>query len=530
MPRFERRADNRFWELHLWRDGKTLQSRTGRIGSDGRASSKKTFATKKAAAAEFKSRVQEQLAAGYERLPDYEEPATDELLEAIAADPSQAGMYLVYADWLQDKRHPRGQLIALQAARAERPTDKALLAAEKALLQKYPKLAPEKCGLCAVPSRRKLPPYATSELRWQYGFIESARLCRFLPEQAFTIRELLVELLEHPAARFLRRLELGVRLREDGVVSYADALTELARLAPKSLRSLSVVEAPPDAAELAFSTLGPVDEMLAAMPNLEVLQLGGQEVSFGTRRLGGLKRLRLVTTEPAAVKSLVDGDFPSLEQLELDCGDAPLDLAAARRLFNDARMPTLRHLALVRTARTDELVKLLVQSPLMRRLETLSLANGHLTTTDLLVKHASAFAALKTLDLSNNELSAAPKALLALFPSAVVGAQRRPGAAPVSLDALAKLSRDPGTLAKAKTLATPKVWSELSTDGELYWGLCQGSDVYEVIYEPKVMDTRCNCPRTFHGSDSCKHGVALAMLASSGHRFARGKLPAGFGL
>ncbi len=529
MPRLERIADRRFWEIHLDADGKTVHTRAGMLGSDGRASQRKTFPTKKAADEDVKERLQEQLAKGYAQLPSWDEPATKELLEAIANDPSNPGNYLVYADWLQQKRHPRGELIVLQAERAQRPEDKKLLAAETALLDKYPKLAPPRCSEASKKSRKKFPPLGTSELRWEYGFIASARLCRFLPEQRFTIRELLVELLEHPAARFLRRLELGIRTDEDGVVSYAETLAELARLAPRSLRSLSVVEAPRDAAQLAFSELGPIDEVLAAMPNLEALQLAGQKLSFGTRTLAGLKQLTVITTEPAAIASLLSGDFPALETLELDCGEAPIDPAVVKRLLEAERLPLLRHLALVRTAKTDELVEPLADSPLLPRLHSLSLAGGRLRSARTLVERAAAFSALKTLDLSNNELTAIPPGLSSICAQVLVTSQRAKASAEVSASSLAQLSQDSATFAKAKALATADAWSDLGRDGARFWGQCEGSETYDVTFTPSSMDTTCTCPATTYRGRSCKHGVALAMLVSAGHPFPAQAPPSGFG-
>lgn len=514
MPRFERVQDRRFWEIHLDADGKTVHSRSGLIGSDGRPSARKTWPTRKAATAELKERIAEQLAKGYVKLPDWDEPATPELLAAIAANPAVSDGYLVYADWLQQKRHPRGELIALQSARGA-GTDKKLLAAETALLEKYPKLAPPRCTDAARKVRKKHPDFATTVLRWENGFIASARIAHFFAEQTFTIRELIVELLEHPAGRFLRRLELGIRGDVDGVVSYVDALAELARLAPPSLRALSVVEAPRDAPQLAFSELGPLDDVLAAMPSLETLQLAGQNISFGNAELRGLKHLTVVTTEPSAIDSLVRGRFPSLESLELDCGENVLDSAALAALGSGALLPSLKHLALVRTRATDVVMHHLAESALLPRLKTLSLAGGTLSEAGVLT---GAFAHLDTLDLSANELSPdAAKALLS--PRITVGAQRARGGVSLSVNDLARLSQDSATFGKARALATPKSWAQLGREPGLYWGECEGSELYSVTFTPESMEGTCSCPANSYRGGACKHVVALAMLATSGHTF-----------
>jgi uncharacterized protein (TIGR02996 family) len=522
MPRFEREEDRRFWEIHVDADGKTVHSRAGMIGSDGRPSKRQAFDTKKAAAVEMKQRITEQLAKGYTPLPDWDEPASADLLAAIAADPTNVGSYLVYADWLQLKRHPRGELTVLQSARAAKPDDKKLQKAEAALLEKYPKLAPPRCTEASKKSRKKHPTWSTTELRWENGFIASARIARFFSEPPFTIRELVVELLEHPAGRFLRRLELGIRGDEDGVVSYVDVIAELARLAPPSLRSLSVVEAPSDAPQLPFCELGPLDDMLAAMPSLEQLHLAGQKMSFGDREMKGLKRLSVLMTDPTALTSLIAGNFPALESLELDCGEAALAPAAVEQLFLGARLPKLKKLALTRTAQTDVLITPLAKSELLPRLTELSLAGGRLSSegANTLLLRKSDFAHLVSLDLSNNELVAI-RELSSVCKQVVSAPQRTRAAVAISDADLAKLSQDSATFAKARQLAKADKWEELGKKPPAtFWGRIEGSEgVYDVTYSPAAADTTCTCFATAYRGRACKHGVALAMLVASGHPF-----------
>ncbi|MGC4119064.1 MAG: SWIM zinc finger family protein [Myxococcales bacterium] len=531
MPRFERLDDRRFWEIHTDADGKTVHTRAGILGSDGRPSKRKTWPTKKAAAEEVKARTEEQLAKGYVQLPSWEEPAPREMLELIAADPTSPGGYQVYADWLQQKRHPRGELIMLQVTRAARPDDAKLLKAEEALLEKHAKLAPPRCTEASKKTRRKMPEWAKSELRWEHGFVASARLAHFFADQPWTIRELVTELLEHPAGRFLRSLELGIRGDVDGVVSYVDVLDDLARLAPPSLRSLSVVEAPAGTAKLAFSELGPLDHVLAAMPGLESLRLAGQKMSFGDREMPGLKRLSVATSDPSVLASLVSGHLPALESLELDCGEAALDPATIAPLLGGERVPKLRRLALARTAQTDALVLPLAKAPLLARLEKLSLAGGHLSDQGAasLIAQREAFAHLATLDVSGNEVHEKLEALGAVCPKVVVASQRAKTAVALSDSDLTRLSKDSATLAKARDLAKPSAWAGLGREAGSYWGRCKGSSVYDVTFSPATSDTTCTCPAAGFRERACKHAVALAMLVAAGVEFSEKPRPAGFG-
>jgi uncharacterized protein (TIGR02996 family) len=521
MPRFEREEDDRFWEIHLEADEKTVHSRAGFLGTDGRPSNKKTWDTKKAAAAEVKERIAEQLAAGYVEVPQWNEPASDELLAAIGANPTDVTGYLVYSDWLLGKKHPRGELIVLQSQLGSARTDRKLLEAEAKLLEKHgPKLAPPRCTEAAVKTRKKLPPLATSELRWENGFIAAARLCRPLAEQRWTIRDLLCELLQHPAGRFLRRLELGIRGDTKKTVSYRDAISDLARLAPASLRSLSVVEAPRDSAALAFSELGPLDDMLAAMPSLESLHLAGTKMSFGSgREMRGLKQLTVVMTDPEALTSLVEGRFPALESLELDASNAALELNVVKKLLDGDRVTKLTQLSLLRVANTDQVAEVLRASRLLERLTSLSLAGGKLSNggASQLLENKRAFGHLASLDLSNNELSRPPKGLTEVCAKVVIGEQRGKSRASLSQAELATVASDSAAFAKARAVAGSKDWSKLKRDGSKFSGVYEGSDTYRVSFDAKTKAGDCTCfAMAYAKKGNCKHVVALAALAAEG--------------
>jgi uncharacterized protein (TIGR02996 family) len=527
MPRLEK-SDGRFWEIAL--HGKTVQTRSGFIGSDGRPSAKRTFPTLKAAQSEASERVKEQLAKGYVQRPVPREPVDERLAEAIAADPVDPGPYLVYADWLQGKRHPRGELIALQSARQQRPDDKKLREAEEALLAKHPKLVPERLALMTQKTRKKHPPYALSEVRWENGFIASARLARFFPEPNHTIRELLVELLEHPAGRFLRELELGVSLPEDGISSYAGALNELERLSPPTLRRLSVVAAPIDAAEIAFTELGPLGEVMRSLPALEVLNLAGRSMVFDPVSLPKLRVLSVAAVDTSVIPLLAFWSLPALEELRLDCGDAPIDEKLLAEILSGTAYPRLRKLELVRTAGTDALVPGLSTSAVLPKLQTLSLAHGRLSNAGAAAVLAArgTFQHLAVLDLSGNEIANPPAALQKLCPEVRLHAQRGHAAAALTAKDIATLAPNAASLNKARALARPSVWSNLGRDGDVFWGQCQGSELYDVSVRAPGLETTCTCFARAY-AEACKHAVALALLVMQGERFAPRARPQSFG-
>ncbi len=521
MPRLEK-DDGRFWEISI--DGKTVQTRSGFIGSDGRPSAKRTLPSLKAAQAEVAERIKEQLGKGYILRPTSKEPVDEGLAEAIAVDPTDPGPYLVYADWLQGKRNPRGELIVLQHALAETPADKKLKAAEQALLKKHPKLVPQRLALMAAPYRKKHPPYAISEVRWERGFIASVRIARPFIDPNHTIREILVELLEHPAGRFLRALELGVTVPEDGIASYAGALNELARLSPPTLRRLSVVAAPTDAAEIAFTDLGPLGEALQSLPQLEVLNLAGRSMGFDPVSLPKLRVLSVAVTEAAALSGLASWDLPALEALRIDCGDVPLDEKLIARLLT---YPKLRTLELVRSAATDALVRTIAQSPILPQLQILGLAGGRMTNAGAALITSNAFSHLKLLDVSNNEISAVPAMLAKVCAEVRVSPQRGQAAVALTAKDIATLAPNAASLSKARALAKRSEWATLGRRGSVFWGQCNGSSVYDVTIRAPDLESSCTCI-AFSYDDACKHVVALALLVTQGENFPETRTPSGF--
>jgi uncharacterized protein (TIGR02996 family) len=86
-------------------------------------------------------------------------------IAAIVAAPDDDAPRLVYADWLQDRKDPRGELISLQCLLATKPNDKKLKAREKTLLDSHAKTWLEPLARLDVVS-----------CEWSRGFIEKAHV------------------------------------------------------------------------------------------------------------------------------------------------------------------------------------------------------------------------------------------------------------------------------------------------------------------------------------------------------------------
>ncbi len=522
MRRFEGGKD-RFWEIR--RDGMTVLTRSGKIGTDGKAAAPKKLASVEKAEAEVEKRIAEQRAKGFKEVTEAiaPEPSNPDLERQIIEEPTDPGRCMVYADWLQGQGHPRGELGVLQNARAARPDDARLAKAEQKLLEQHPELAPTRLMEVARKPRKTGPAEDVPAVTWENGFIAAARLARSSDRAPFTVRELVAELLAHPAARFLRELRIG-GLGPD-LHDYAEVIDEIVRGCPSTLRVLSLVDLPPGSAELVFADLADLTPLLAATPLLEELRLGGNHVKLRAIDLPKLRRLAVATSDPAVLLTLAKASLPALETLELSSGDAPMPAAALAKVLGASW--SVRRLAITRTANTDELVPFLVKSALLPKLSSLDLSGGKLSDTGggLLVLGKPKLEHLAGLDLSGNTLSpAAVKQLANVCASVRLDDQRAAATATISESDLRQMAPDASSLAKGRELARPKLWPTLGRDDDTYWGTCRGSDLYEVYVKVPSLANGCSCPS---GKRPCKHTIGLAILIAGGHAFEARAIPRG---
>ena len=522
MRRFEGGKD-RFWEIRL--DGATVITRSGKIGSNGKENAPKKLATRGRAEQDVEKRVVEQRARGFVEVtppPIVDEPGNPALEKQIIEEPTDAGRFLVYADWLQGQGHPRGELGVLQAQRAERPADVALAKAEQRMFETHPELAPQRVVESAKKTKRTNES-EESTITWENGFIAAARIARTSERLPYTVRELVGELLAHPAARFLRELRIGSLGPDEH--DYADVISAIIRGCPSTLRVLSLVDLPPGTAELVFANLADVTALLSATPLLEELRLAGNQVVLESIELAKLRRLAIATGDEAVLAVLAKAKLPALVSLQLSSGDAPMPLVALAKVLSPSWSAT--ELAITRTANTDQLVPYLVKSALLPKLARLDLSGGTLSDTGagLLLAAQAKLEHLAYLDLSGNTLSPTmAKQLVRLCATVRVDNQRAITTVSISESDLRKMSPDASALAKGRDLAKPKLWPTLGRDDETYWGTHRGSDLYEVYVRVPSLENGCSCPS---GKRPCKHTIGLAILVSSGHAFETRELPSG---
>ncbi|HWU88650.1 MAG TPA: TIGR02996 domain-containing protein, partial [Kofleriaceae bacterium] len=129
--------------------------------------------------------------------PPGDAPLVEEgLLAAIAAEADAAAPRLVYADWLQSRGDPRGELIIVQHELRARPADEELLARERELVERA-------VADLAVPGLRR-------EVigRWALGFVDELMLSG---RELAVLRRIAPGWLARPALRMVRQLDVTLR-------------------------------------------------------------------------------------------------------------------------------------------------------------------------------------------------------------------------------------------------------------------------------------------------------------------------------
>lgn len=328
----------------------------------------------------------------------------EEAVRAALADPAPR---LVLGDWLQQHGDPAGELVALHHDGDKGLADQYLRKHRDALLGALPN----------VP------------LTWFCGSIRTVRLLS--PETRLAALKLLPTL---TVGRFIEELQLELGPDEDP----APFLAELRHFA--CLRRLTVLQGAP----ATIDTLS---------PTLESLTLA-RVASLGLLAGPALKSLKLEVTGAAALEMLAIGTLPALESLTLTVSG--VTAASFERLL--AHRTTLRHLAISGGDCTDDICHALAKQPHAQQLKSLALTNGAMSMVGARAL-AAAQLRLEKLDVTNNQLEGAAKAvLMRLCTGVVFGTQRTEGevaAAPRSLEGWVVLDRpkvDPDLPHKAAAL------------------------------------------------------------------------------
>src|SRR5688572_17539545 len=324
MPRYEfsEGSSNKFWEITL--EGTRYKVRYGKIGANGQTTVK-DFGTEEKAKKEYDKIIGEKVKKGYVLVggDDAEEEGEDEdekpakkkpaakkakgaganpdLEAAIAANPDDPDPYLVYADWLQSQGDPRGELIVVQHGWHQKPE-----------FRKWQELTRLDANLQEKHAAALLGEFADKEKQkhvkftWHLGFWKSVRLATEYDADE-DITELLAKVLEHPSARFLQELTVGLA-STDGENEYGSVIAALVeKKKPETLRSLFLGDFEyPDETEMSWSHIGDASGLWGAFPGLRKVILQSGSMTLGKIDLPECREFQVRTggLDAASIKAI----------------------------------------------------------------------------------------------------------------------------------------------------------------------------------------------------------------------------------
>lgn len=419
MRRFEFSdgKSNKFWEIEV--EGSGFTTRHGRIGTDGRTTTKEyssaALADKRAASA-----IASKLGKGYVEVAADSDASTDALASTsdpetpiaalerrLSAEPDAFDDWQVYADGLVAAGDPRGELIniGVNLARGQGDIER-LRSREDALLQAnaeawFGKLASDDNWRGCFGWTLKTGFWGRIRVRVDYDHRDT------------DIPKLLAYALAHPSGKFLRELDLGLT-NVEGDADYEGCIRVLGKHGPlPSLRRLTIGDFVREESEISWVGVGDVRRLWPLLTGLEQLTLKGANIVLGTPKSASLRALAINTggLPGAAGKSLGRAELPKLEVLEVWFGseeyDGSCSAAHALGILQNPSFAGLRQLALANADFADDIAEVVARTELPAKLERLDLSMGTMTDAgaERLLARAEAFARLSVLDLSQNFLS-----------------------------------------------------------------------------------------------------------------------------
>ncbi len=361
-----------------------------------------------------------------------------ELEAHLAAHPDDTGALLVYADWLQARGDPRGELIVVQLQRAGAPDDAALRAREAELLRRH---RTAWLGELAELRPRDL------DVTWRHGFVHGVRIGPPLETHETTeldVGTVLGRVLRLPRVEMVRELAIGAIERNGYPTTWTPAIAGLAAHGvPPNVAALSIrCGGYWDLSHTALGDLSPAYPRLAGVRALTI-EMGALEL--GEIALPELRSLEIITTGLSRdnLRSMRAARWPRLEAMWLSFGDTrredvvdeqgeagsnvePGDLAW---ILAGENLAGVRRLGLASASFTDELARGLAGSRILAQLEMLDLSLGTLSDAGAhaILSRAAAFRHLRRLDLSHAYLSDGVRdALAALGPEVVLDHPQSP--------------------------------------------------------------------------------------------------------
>lgn len=335
------------------------------------------------------------------------------LLDSI----DDAEAYAVYADALQSRGHPQGELIAIHQAsevvglgiesnrRGRLDAGSADLAGElDALRARERALLHEHAEVLLGPLTHYVD---LVDLEWRWGFVHRATLWFGDVEPS----RVLGAFLESPVCELVQDLSLSAPALLTDYHALMEQMAEKGR--PRGLRSLFLGKVRSfEAARLQPPPMiGRVRTLNDVCAHLERVVLHGNQIDVTGLELPELRTLEVRSLQPELFENTFNATWPRLERLVVSFPFTPPE--QMQPLFAAAAMPELRHLRVGhprswchQPAVSPQWCEAFVRSPLLRQLETLEL-EGELVdaAVETLAAHHEKLAHLKRLDVGRNGLS-----------------------------------------------------------------------------------------------------------------------------
>lgn len=435
----------------------------------------------------------EQLIDRYLAAPEAEVTAArnPELERQLREAPDHLGAYQVYADWLQERADPLGELIALSLASARGDDE---LARFERHLKRH-----EAYFLGGVASQLA----GRIALRWRAGLVQA------------------IEEIGEPIAPAAWQTLLGLRVCElvesitlrNPCSAALDAA--IASAAPDSMRALvlehSLGTLPAELLQRPLATLAIHGRYALALqqhtlpPSLERVTLRVPGLSSIVPLELGWRELEVTATEPT-LAFLAQATLPRLAKLTLALGDR--SITHVLPLLEGIQAPHLTGLQLRDARVTAPDFAALAKLPVAARLTSLGLVHCGLADDTLAALAAtSGFDALVELEVTGNELTRDGLDTARRLAATVTSARQLRRGQTMER----RVRRFAGTrLQAAEEIADPKHWRRAGLDGDLRWGRYRGEADYELFVAADLSRFGCSCPSEIQ---PCKHVVALALVA-----------------
>ena len=221
--------------------------------------------------------------------------------------------------------------------------------------------------------------------------------------------------LELPAALEANALVIGAWQGDDSSMAPDEAIAALVehqKRLPK-LAALYLGDITQEENEMSWINQTDLSPLLQAFPSLQLLRTrGGEGLKINTPEHAHLRGLAMETggMDVGVVRSVGMSQFPNLEYLELWLGTQDYGANATvedlQPILSGRLFPKLKYLGLRNSEMADQVAAVVVNSPLVQRIETLDLSLGVLTDegAQALLKLSSP--TLKKLNLHYNYISA----------------------------------------------------------------------------------------------------------------------------